>query len=261
MKKIISIIVLIVVLLGVAYFFYRKETITPVVIPPVKIDTSVAERINVDNYLRANISRLSPILPVLGGNWYVVSNTVDLIKNSGTVVYEDGHIQETKSFSYSANERGEVVSLTITNDIIPVEPVNPVACTMEAKQCPDGSYVGRSGPKCEFSKCPDVITVKSGITGEVRLSPVCPVENAIPDPACAPRFYSTSINIVKDGSTKIIQTIQSNTNGQFSVDLTPGTYTLQAKGGSVYPRCAPISVEVKSGQYTMAQISCDTGIR
>ncbi len=31
-----------------------------------------------------------------------------------------------------------------------------VACTMEAKQCPDGSYVGRSGPKCEFKACPTV---------------------------------------------------------------------------------------------------------
>ena len=28
------------------------------------------------------------------------------------------------------------------------------ACTMEAKQCPDGSYVGRSGPDCEFTACP-----------------------------------------------------------------------------------------------------------
>lgn len=26
-------------------------------------------------------------------------------------------------------------------------------CTMEALQCPDGSYVGRSGPKCEFKAC------------------------------------------------------------------------------------------------------------
>ncbi len=26
----------------------------------------------------------------------------------------------------------------------------PVACTMDAKQCPDGSYVGRTGPDCEF---------------------------------------------------------------------------------------------------------------
>lgn len=29
-----------------------------------------------------------------------------------------------------------------------------VFCTMEAKMCPDGSYVGRSGPKCEFAECP-----------------------------------------------------------------------------------------------------------
>ena len=31
-----------------------------------------------------------------------------------------------------------------------------IACTMEAKQCPDGSYVGRTGPRCEFAECPNV---------------------------------------------------------------------------------------------------------
>ena len=30
----------------------------------------------------------------------------------------------------------------------------PVACTMEAKVCPDGSGVGREGPSCEFAPCP-----------------------------------------------------------------------------------------------------------
>lgn len=29
----------------------------------------------------------------------------------------------------------------------------PVACTMEAKLCPDGSGVGRSGPDCAFAPC------------------------------------------------------------------------------------------------------------
>jgi hypothetical protein len=29
-----------------------------------------------------------------------------------------------------------------------------VYCTQEAKLCPDGSYVGRTGPRCEFSACP-----------------------------------------------------------------------------------------------------------
>jgi hypothetical protein len=28
------------------------------------------------------------------------------------------------------------------------------ACTMEAKLCPDGSYVSRTGPDCEFAECP-----------------------------------------------------------------------------------------------------------
>jgi hypothetical protein len=34
------------------------------------------------------------------------------------------------------------------------EPEGPVACTMDAKVCPDGSAVGRQGPNCEFAPCP-----------------------------------------------------------------------------------------------------------
>lgn len=42
-----------------------------------------------------------------------------------------------------------------------LNPANPlpklgggVACTVEAKLCPDGSYVGRTGPNCAFASCP-----------------------------------------------------------------------------------------------------------
>lgn len=31
-----------------------------------------------------------------------------------------------------------------------------VACTLEAMICPDGSAVGRTGPNCEFEKCPEI---------------------------------------------------------------------------------------------------------
>lgn len=31
---------------------------------------------------------------------------------------------------------------------------SPVACTMDAKICPDGSAVGRTAPDCEFAPCP-----------------------------------------------------------------------------------------------------------
>jgi hypothetical protein len=38
----------------------------------------------------------------------------------------------------------------------PVPPNDGVACTMEAKLCPNGvTHVGRTGPNCEFEKCPD----------------------------------------------------------------------------------------------------------
>gem|GEM_PF-4007227 len=30
----------------------------------------------------------------------------------------------------------------------------PVACTADAMMCPDGSFVGRTGPNCEFAECP-----------------------------------------------------------------------------------------------------------
>lgn len=33
---------------------------------------------------------------------------------------------------------------------------NSVVCTQDAKQCPDGSYVSRTGPNCEFAACPSI---------------------------------------------------------------------------------------------------------
>lgn len=41
----------------------------------------------------------------------------------------------------------------LNSDKIKIIP-EAVYCTQEAKLCPDGSYVGRTGPKCEFKTCP-----------------------------------------------------------------------------------------------------------
>lgn len=37
---------------------------------------------------------------------------------------------------------------------LPSEMPESVYCTADAKECPDGSYVGRVGPSCEFAACP-----------------------------------------------------------------------------------------------------------
>lgn len=39
-----------------------------------------------------------------------------------------------------------------------VSATTDVVCTQDAKQCPDGSFVGRMGPRCEFAKCPFATT-------------------------------------------------------------------------------------------------------
>lgn len=57
-----------------------------------------------------------------------------------------------------------------------------VACTMEAKICPDGSSVGRTGPHCEFAACPTTPSTTEEPTvagagehcgGNIRFAPIC----------------------------------------------------------------------------------------
>lgn len=43
----------------------------------------------------------------------------------------------------------------------PVEEKGAI-CTQDAKLCDDGSYVSRTGPKCEFAPCPSSQSVKDG---------------------------------------------------------------------------------------------------
>jgi hypothetical protein len=59
------------------------------------------------------------------------------------------------------------------------------ACTMEAKVCPDGSSVGRTGPNCEFAPCPGpndgAAPAPDGTPGDGQSSPPVPSEDEGPD--------------------------------------------------------------------------------
>jgi hypothetical protein len=52
----------------------------------------------------------------------------------------------------------------------------PVACSMIAKACPDGSFVSRTGPNCEFAKCPGV---KDNTAGEKVKSKLQDIKNRL----------------------------------------------------------------------------------
>lgn len=255
-----------------------------------------------------------------------------------------------------------LVGLNMRNKEIPL-----VACTMEAKLCPDGSAVGRTGPNCEFTACSEVVPettptptattgdivlglgqkgkvgdleitlnsiaqdsrcplgvqciwageVKANITllgkskteakvissidkpysfdgynisitdvtrgeyrvtfhiekdvkevsantgtisGRVTLSPTCPVERMPPDPKCAPKAYQTKIEVLSSESGKLVKTMQSASDGNFSVTLPFGFYKIEAGTGTMLPRCSPVAIHLQTVTAT-AGISCDTGIR
>jgi len=59
------------------------------------------------------------------------------------------------------------------------------ACTQEAKLCPDGSYVSRSGPNCEFTACPASVINKCSQNSDCQLTYT---GNA----SCAPCDHSVS---------------------------------------------------------------------
>ena len=69
-----------------------------------------------------------------------------------------------------------LTTVTINHlDITPAQSPSPSspsgACTQDAKQCPDGSFVGRTGPNCQFTACP---TLKPSSYKQCKSNADCP---------------------------------------------------------------------------------------
>lgn len=154
-----------------------------------------------------------------------------------------------------------------------------VFCTQEAKLCPDGSYVSRTGPQCQFSACPtNTVTptttitptptpttttpkTTSGITGIVLLGPTCPVMREPPEPECADKLYKTALVVTTPDGSRIIKKFSSDMDGKFKVNLPPGEYLVQSSPTTTYPLCSSDgNVIVKAGMFTDTAVSCYTGI-
>jgi len=137
-----------------------------------------------------------------------------------------------------------------------------VACTEEAKLCPDGSAVGRTGPNCEFAPCQGGNN-QGTVSGRVLLGPTCPVMKNPPDPACADKPYQTTIQIIKVNSPQAapFKVISSDQQGNYSVTLPAGEYNFQPQGANILPRCTAQDITVTAGANLVVDFSCDTGIR
>lgn len=142
----------------------------------------------------------------------------------------------------------------------------PVACTNEAQQCPDGSWVGRSGPDCEFV-CPEpsdgtVAEVWGTVLGSVLLGPTCPVERIPPDPSCADKPYATHLVLTTVDGARVLKEFSSDATGKFRIDVPSGDYAIRsAAAANVLPYCQSAPFNVPINDSVEVAVSCDTGIR
>ncbi len=104
-------------------------------------------------------------------------------------------------------------------------------------------------------------TQKSGIEGTVTIGPSCPVQR-INDPNCDDRPYQGVIHVM--GANKLYVTqFQADAQGNFKIELEPGTYTIepQTPKEGFLPRASSQDVTVLAGAFTTVNIQYDSGIR
>ncbi len=118
----------------------------------------------VKNYLIA-----AAIILALGvfAIWYLGRSTTAAVKNFDDCVTA-GYSVATSTSSTPATCQTPQGKLFVEG-MATFSPTNNngVACTMEAKLCPGGSYVGRTGPNCEFASCPSTSSGSSTDNGGV----------------------------------------------------------------------------------------------
>ncbi len=142
---------------------------------------------------------------------------------------------------------------------------HPVACTQEAKQCPDGSYVGRTGPDCAFAACPPPLQEKGNgvLQGTMTIGPICPVEQVGHPCNPTPQMYAAhTVFVYSSDRSKLITTLIPDANGNFSATLPTGTYFIDIQHQSIGGvRGVPTTLIITTGQVSTVAISIDTGIR
>jgi hypothetical protein len=144
-----------------------------------------------------------------------------------------------------------------------------VACTAAGATMAPSPSTG-SSPASSATPGPSSIPTPPGSppAGKVRLDvslisgPVCPVEQNPPDPNCAPRPVAGATIVVRDASGAQVAQLTSDATGHATVDLTPGSYVVEAKPyGGLMGTPEPVTVQLTDAASGKVTLSYDTGIR
>jgi hypothetical protein len=111
MKPFITIIVIIIILVGF-FFIINRTPSTGSNAYATSTTATTTESITTEDYIRENISKLSPVQSSLGGTFYVTN--IEAHGGAGTVKYEDGHMAYIADFTYDVDEMGSTTIKTFT---------------------------------------------------------------------------------------------------------------------------------------------------
>lgn len=100
---------------------------------------------------------------------------------------------------------------------------------------------------------------KGRVNGRVLAGPTCPVERP-GDIHCQPKPVQGKVEFAQ--SEQVVGSIPINADGNFTLEIPEGTYTVTVDiGDSIFPICSPVVVEVRTSFDAVVEIICDTGIR
>jgi hypothetical protein len=98
----------------------------------------------------------------------------------------------------------------------------------------------------------------SGIRGVVLLGPQCPVvQEGSP---CPDKPFEGTV-AVTTVSGRLVGTTRSRADGEFEIQVDPGTYLVSAIDLQGINFSKPVTVEVRTGRMSQATVLVDTGIR
>lgn len=134
---------------------------------------------------------------------------------------------------------------------VPFSPASttvPVACTAEARLCPGGSYVGRTGPHCEFAACPG--STSTPVAAPVRIGKLAPERGAVGTQVTLTGSGFTDDNTVRFGSGAIVHVASSGRSRQSLTFTVPSSLTPVCYFST--PRCLVASRQTLPGSYDVS---------
>lgn len=142
-----------------------------------------------------------------------------------------------------------------------VAPVVGTALPGESGALPVPPPVSTTAPEAIHTPSPTTELIQTGSSGvhlSATIGPTCPGPER-PGQVCTQPYEG--LFVVTDGNGAEVARATTDSNGQVTIDLPPGTYTIVPKVEGRWPSGAPAAVIVPAGQYVEVHIELDSGIR